>query len=77
MAHWVGPKSQVNLAKNSKTSPHYDVTPRKLQTPNQIFFFNLNYKTCGIRRVFEQLFSSILRRVVTLQTLQKHWRTQD
>jgi len=39
MAHWVGPKSQVNLAKNSKTSPHYDVTPRKLQTPNQIFFF--------------------------------------
>jgi len=26
MAQWVG--AQVELAKNKKTSPHYDVTPR-------------------------------------------------
>jgi len=29
MAHWVGAQGQVKLAKNSKTSPHYDVTLRK------------------------------------------------
>ena len=40
MAHWVGAQGLVKLAKNAKTSPHYDVTPREPQTQNEkIFFF--------------------------------------
>jgi len=35
MAHWVGAQGQVQLAQNAKISPHFDVTPRKLQTQNK------------------------------------------
>ena len=31
MVHWVGAQGLLKLAKNAKTSPHYDVTPRKPQ----------------------------------------------
>jgi len=36
MAHWVGAQGLAKLAKNAKTSPHYDVTQRKKT------FFDLN-----------------------------------
>ena len=39
MAHWVGAQGRVNLAKKAKTSPHYDVTPRKIQ--NEKYFFKI------------------------------------
>jgi len=41
MAHWIGAQGQVKLAKNSKTFPHYDVTPRKSQTQNEKIFFSI------------------------------------
>jgi len=39
MAPWVGAQGLVQLAKNAKTSPHYNVTPRKLQIQNEKKFF--------------------------------------
>jgi len=39
MSHWVGAQGQVKLAKNAKTSPHFDVSRRKPQTQNEKMFF--------------------------------------
>jgi len=39
MAHWVGTQGQVKLAKNARTSPHYDIAPRKPQTQNEKHLF--------------------------------------
>jgi len=39
MACWVGAWGQVTSAKKVKTCPQYDVTYRKLQTQNKLFFF--------------------------------------
>jgi len=60
----VGPKV-------AKTCPRCDVTPRKPQTQNETYFFNLNSKTCWIHRCFEQLSSPISWRVMALQTVSK------
>jgi len=68
MARWVGAQGQVNSATRAKTCPHYDVSQRKTTMQNEKKNFHLNYKTCWIRRGFEQLHSSISWRVIVLQS---------
>ena len=63
-AHRIGAQGRVNLAKNTKTCSHYEVTQRKAQTKTKTTFFNQNYKTCRIRRCFEHLSSYIAWRVL-------------
>jgi len=79
LAYWVGTQGQVNLAKKAKISPQYDFTPEnpKPKTKN-VFFFNLNYKTCWIRRGYEQRSALLLNQSVGevwwCKALQKKWR---
>ena len=73
MGQWVGAQGRPNVACFSKTCPLCDVTSRK----PKIVFFDFDYKTCWIRRGFEQLSSSIAWRVIGLQSLQEKWRTLD
>ena len=42
MDHWVGTQGLVKLAKNVKTSSHYNITPRKPKSTTKKFFFDLN-----------------------------------
>jgi len=42
MAHWIGAQGQVKLSKNVKTSPHYDITPRKPQIQNEKKLFSIS-----------------------------------
>jgi len=64
MAQWVGAQGQVKVAKNTPTC---GVPPRKPPSKTKIFF-DFDYKTCWIRRGFEQLSSSIDWRVIGLQS---------
>jgi len=54
-----------NIAKNTPTC---GVPPRKPPPKTKKFFFHFEYKTCWIRRGFEQLSSSIAWWVVGLQS---------
>ena len=66
MAQWVGAQGQVKVAKNTPTC---GVPPRKPPTESKKnFFFGFDYKTCWIRRGFEQLTSTIAWRVIGLQS---------
>ena len=65
MAQWVGTQGQVKVAKNTPTC---DVPPENPPPKTKIFFFDFDYKTCWIRRGFEQLSSSIAWRVIGLQS---------
>jgi len=49
-------------------SPKENPNPKRTK-----FFFSLNKKICWIHRGFEQLPSSIGRRIIVLQTLLKQW----
>jgi len=40
---------------NAKTSLLVTFPPEKLKTKTKFFFFNFDYKTCCIRKGFEQL----------------------
>jgi len=42
MAHWVGAKDQVHVAKKLKTCPNCDVTHREPQTQNEKNIFTLS-----------------------------------
>ena len=44
MGHWVSVQGLIKLAKNAKTSLHYDVTPRKPQIQNEKFVFSISTK---------------------------------
>jgi len=66
MAQWVGAQGQVKV-KVTKNTPTCGVPHRKPPTENENFFFDYDYKTCWIRRGFEQLSSSIAWRVLGLQ----------
>jgi len=59
MAHWDSAQGQEKTAKITQKHPYLWRSPRKPQTQNEKrFFFNVNYKTCWIRKGFEQLSSS-------------------
>jgi len=62
---------------NAKTPLLVTFPPEKLKPKTKKFFFDLVYKTCWIRRGFEQGSSSIAWRGIGLQTLQEKWRTRD
>ena len=71
MADWVGAQGQVNVAKKRKNTPTCHDTPRSPQIQNEKHFFHLQFKTCWIRREFEQLSRLIAWRVTELPTFQK------
>jgi len=52
---------------NNAKTPLLVTFPQKSQTQNEKIFFYLQFKTCRIRRGFEQLSSSIAWRVIALQ----------
>ena len=59
MAHWDGTQDQAKMAKITQNYPYLWRSPQKSSNPKQkIFFFDFDYKTCCIRRGFEQLSSS-------------------
>jgi len=60
MAQWVGAQGRKKVAKLN----HLWRSPRKTPNENEKFFFEFDYKTCWIRREFEQLSSSIAWRVI-------------
>ena len=68
MGQWVGAQGQPKVAYFSKTCPLCDITSRKPPTETENCFFYFGYKTCWIRRGFEQLSSSIAWRVIGLQS---------
>jgi len=68
MAQWVGAQGQVKVAKTTLTC---GVPPRKPPPKPKNVFFDFDYKTCWIRRGFEQLSSSIAWRVIGLQSSAK------
>jgi len=53
---------------NPKTPLLVTFPPRKFKPKTKKFFFDFDYKTCWIRRGFEQLSSSIAWRVMGLQS---------
>ena len=58
-------QGQVNVAKNTPTCG----VPREKPPPKtKKIFFDFDYKTCWIRRGFEQLSSSIAWQVIGLQS---------
>ena len=71
MAHWDGAQGQAKMAKITQKHPYLWRSPRKAQTQHEKFFFPFDYKTCWIRREFEQLSSSIAWRVIRLQNSAK------
>jgi len=69
MAHWDGAQGQAKMAKMTQKYPYLWRSPQKSSNPNRkIFFFDFDYRTCWIRRRFEQLSSSIAWRVIGLQS---------
>jgi len=71
MGEWVGAQGRPNVTKISKTCPDCGVTSRKPPPKTKNSFFDFNYKTCCIRRGFEQLSGSIALRVIRLQNSAK------
>jgi len=68
------PKAFIILDPTKKTQKHPHLWRPYQRTPNPKWkkkFYNLNQKTCWIRRWFEQLSSSIGWRVIALQTFAK------
>jgi len=63
MAQWVG-----GPGKGSQKHTHLWRTPWNLPPKTRNFFFDFDYKTCWIRRGFEQLSRSIAWRVIRLQS---------
>jgi len=59
MAHWDGAHGQENMAKIMQKHPYLWRFPQKSSNPKQKFFYDFDYKTCWIRRGFEQFSSSI------------------
>ena len=68
MAHWDGAQGQAKMAKITQNTPTCDIPPRKAQTQNEKKIFYLQFKTCWIRRWFEQFSSSIAWQVIGLQS---------
>jgi len=68
MGQWVEAQGRPKVVNISKTCPLCDVTSRKSPPKPKICFFDFGYKTCCIRRGFEQLSSSIAWRVIGLQS---------
>jgi len=69
MAHWDGAQGQAKMAKITPKHPYLWRSPQKSSNPKRKnFFFDFGYKTCWIRRGFEQLSSSIAWRVIGLQS---------
>jgi len=83
MAHWVGAQGRVGKLsqKGENISPLWRHPQKNPNPKRKIFFLNLNYKTCWIRRGFEQLSRSIGSRGMVLQTYQNSGafggRTED
>jgi len=74
MAHWAAPKARQRWPKSRKNNPTCDILPRKAQTQNKNYFFDFDYKTCRIRRGFEQLSSSSSWRVMAKRVPAIAWR---
>ena len=70
----VGVQGQVKMA---NTPPTSGVPPREAPPKTKKRFFYFDYKTCWIRRGFEQLSSSIAWRVIWLQSSAKKWPARD
>jgi len=52
MACFVGAQGQVNLVKNAKSCPHYDITHRKPQTQHhKLFFYSKPEDLLNLQRV--------------------------
>ena len=70
MAHWDGAQGQAKMAKikTQKTPLLETFPPEKLKPKTKICFFDFDFKTCLIRRGFEQLSSSIAWWVIGLQS---------
>jgi len=68
MGQWVGAQGRPKTVKIFKICPLCDVTSRKSPPKPKIVFSDFDYKTCWIRRGFEQLSSSIAWRVIVLQS---------
>jgi len=71
MAQWVGPGkgSQKHPHLRRKNTPNYAENPHGKR---KNFLFDFDYKTCCIRRGFEQLSSSIAWRVIGLQSFARN-----
>jgi len=60
MAHWDGAQGQAKMAKIKQKRPCLWRYSHKSSNPKRkMFFFGFDYKSCWIRRGFEQLSSSI------------------
>jgi len=69
MAHWDGAQGQAKMAKITQKHPYLWRSPQKSSNPKRkILFFDFDYKTCWIRRGFEQLSCSIAWRDIGLQS---------
>jgi len=69
MAHWDGAQGQAKMAKTMQKHPYLWRSPQKSSNQKRKnFFYDIDYKTCWIRRGFEQLSSSIAWRVIGLQS---------
>jgi len=68
MAHWDGAQGQAKMAKITQKHPYLWRSSQKSSNPKQKIFFCFDYKTCWIRRGFEQLSSSNAWRVRGLQS---------
>jgi len=54
MAHWDGAPGKGKMAKIMQKHPYLWRSPQKsLKPKRKNFFFDFDYKTCWIRRVFE------------------------
>ena len=69
MAHWDGAQDQEKMTKITQKHPYLWRSPKKSSNPKRKnLFFDFDYKSCWIRRGFEQLSSSIAWRVIGLQS---------
>jgi len=69
MAHWDGAQGQAKMAKKTQKHLYLWRSPQKSSNPKRNnYFFDFDYKTCWIRRGFEQLSSSVACPVIGLQS---------
>jgi len=68
MAHWGSAQGQAKMVKITQKHPYLWRSPQKSSNPKQKLFFHFDFKTCWIRRGFEQLSGSITWRVIGLQS---------
>ena len=67
MGQRVVAQGRPKVANICKSCPHCDVTSRAPHRNRKIVVFDFDYKTCWIRRGFQQVSSSIAWRVIGLQ----------